>query len=126
MGVYLVHQFRRWAVRHHVKDDVLCDAVAEMSSGLVDADLGGGLMKKRLPRRGHGKRGSFRSLVGWRRGSHWYFLHGYAKNDLSNVNHDEEVACRRRASDLLAQTAETLDRRLTLGELFEVKCDAKT
>ncbi|MEY2912716.1 MAG: hypothetical protein RLZZ184_2025 [Cyanobacteriota bacterium] len=42
---------------------VLCNAVAEMLAGLYDADLGGGLFKKRIARSGKGKRASFRTLV---------------------------------------------------------------
>ena len=38
-------------------DSALCDAVAEMAQGLIDADLGGGVVKKRIGLAGRGKRG---------------------------------------------------------------------
>jgi hypothetical protein len=41
----------------------LCDAVREMQQGIYEADLGGGLLKKRISRHGQGKSGGFRTIV---------------------------------------------------------------
>ena len=32
-----------------LNDQALCEAVVEMARGLIDADLGGGVVKKRVP-----------------------------------------------------------------------------
>jgi hypothetical protein len=40
----------------------LCEAVREMTQGLIDADLGGGLVKKRVGMAGRGKRSGARTL----------------------------------------------------------------
>ena len=42
-------------------------AAAEIVAGQVDADLGGGLFKKRLARQGGGKRSGYRVLIGYKK-----------------------------------------------------------
>ena len=59
----------------------LCLAVAEMAAGLIDADLGGGVVKKRIALPGRGKSGSTRTLVATNKGTRWFFLYGFEKND---------------------------------------------
>jgi hypothetical protein len=39
-------------------------AVEETAAGLIDADLGGRVYKKRVPLPGRGKRGGARTLIG--------------------------------------------------------------
>ena len=55
--------FTRWMRKTGLADTALCAAVDEMVRGLVDADLGGGVVKKRVPLPGRGKSGSTRTLV---------------------------------------------------------------
>jgi hypothetical protein len=55
MAVYRVRSFSRWARKQRLSDRVLCDAVREMQQGVYEADLGGGLLKKRIARPGQGK-----------------------------------------------------------------------
>jgi putative transcriptional regulator len=48
--------FSRWMRKTELTDEALCGAVREMSQGLIDADLGGGVVKKRVGLAGRGKR----------------------------------------------------------------------
>ena len=77
-----------------------------MAAGLVDADLGGGLFKKRVARPGQGKSGGFRTLVATNRGDRWVFAFGFPKNERSNIDKDEEEALKKLATHLLSLTAE--------------------
>jgi hypothetical protein len=52
-----------------------------MAAGLIDADLGGSVYKKRVPTPGRGKRGGARIILGSNRGDRWFFLFGFEKND---------------------------------------------
>ena len=45
MAVYKTRWFDRWARKEGLKSADLCLAVDEMTRGLIDADLGGGLVK---------------------------------------------------------------------------------
>jgi hypothetical protein len=52
MTVYKTKWFDRWAQKEGLTDLSLCMAAREIGSGLVDADLGSGLYKKRVARLG--------------------------------------------------------------------------
>lgn len=56
-----------------LSEDALCAAVVEMAQGLIDADLGGGVVKKRVGLSGHGKPGGARTLVATNKGNRWFF-----------------------------------------------------
>jgi hypothetical protein len=71
-------------------DAVLCKAVQEMAGGLIDADLGGSVVKKRVGLAGRGKRGGVRTLIATNKGNRWFFVFGFEKNERGNIN-DEEL-----------------------------------
>jgi hypothetical protein len=102
----------------------LCDAVREMMAGLYEADLGGGLLKKRIARPGQGKRGGFRTLVATNKEDRWVFVFGFPKNQRSNIDKDEEVALKNLATYLLSLTTQALYTAQRAGELMEINCDA--
>lgn len=68
MSVLKRKDFARWQAGEKLPDDALCKAVTEMESGLVDADLGGFLYKKRVARPGGGKSGGYRTVLSARIG----------------------------------------------------------
>ena len=121
MRVLKVKTFARWARKERLSDAVLRAAVGEMWYGLVDVDLGGGLIKKRVPRAGTGKRGGYRTLLAADLRERWVFLYGFAKNERSNVTNDELLALRRLAQTYLAKSEATVQRLLQAGELVEAK-----
>ena len=71
--VFKTRYFARWVRKTDLTDNSLCKAVSEMAAGLVDADLGGGVVKKRVALPGRGKSGGARTLVATNRGSRWFF-----------------------------------------------------
>ena len=103
-------------------DQALASAVAEIASGLVDADLGGDIVKKRVALPGQGKRGGARTIVATRMNDRWIFLFGFAKNERSSIGKDELRALQEVARDLLELDAEQLEIAILKGELTEV-CD---
>ena len=54
--VFKTRHFGRWMRKKELTDDALCAAVMEMAQGLIDADLGCGVVKKRIGLAGRGKR----------------------------------------------------------------------
>lgn len=125
MAVYKTRWFDRWARREGLAASSLCAAVHEMAQGLVDADLGGGLVKKRIARPGLGKRGGYRSLVATNRGNRWVFVFGFPKNERSNIDKDETEALKKLAAHLLSLSPQAVATAKQAGELIEVDCDAK-
>jgi hypothetical protein len=55
--------FQKFARKEKISDAALCEAVAHAGAGLIDADLGGGLLKQRVARPGAGKSGGYRTLI---------------------------------------------------------------
>lgn len=125
MTIYKTRWFARWANKQGLTSPSLCAAVREMTEGLYDADLGNGMLKKRIARPGQGKRSGFRTLVATNKGNRWIFLFGFPKNERSNIDKDEEVALKLLAAHLLSLTAQSLDQAQHAGELMEVNCDAQ-
>ena len=91
----------------------------------MDADLGGGVVKKRIGLAGRGKRGGVRTLVATNRGNRWFFVFGFEKNDRANIGDDELEALKYIAHDLLARTGAQLDVAVRDGVLKEICHDHK-
>ena len=115
--------FARWQTRERLPDSALCGAVQEMENGLIDADLGGSLYKKRVARAGAGKSGGYRSLLSARIGSRYVFLHGFPKSATANITQGEKKALQYAGKVLLNLTAAALATALKIGTLQEVHCD---
>ena len=88
-------------------DRLLRKAIEEMERGLVDADLGSGVYKKRIALPGRGKSGSTRTLIATNTAARWIFLYGYEKNEKDNITQGELAAWKLFAQDLL-ECSETL------------------
>jgi hypothetical protein len=79
----------RFARKERISDPSLSEAISRAELGLVDADLGGGLIKQRVARPGEGRSGGFRVLVAYRKGNRAVFVYGFAKNERDNIDPDE-------------------------------------
>lgn len=112
--------FCRWMRKTELDDRILLDAVDEMERGLIDADLGGGVYKKRIALPGRGKRGSTRTLIATNREDRWIFLTGFEKNERSNITQKELCAWKMIAQDLIACTDEALEILNKHGELEKI------
>ena len=115
--------FARWQASEKLSDAALCKAVQEMESGLIDADLGGFLYKKRVARPGSGKSGGYRTLLSARIGSPYVFLHGFPKSDKANITQDEKRALQFAGEVFLELSSEALSKALQSGVLMEVDCE---
>jgi hypothetical protein len=83
--VFMTRHFSRWLSKTDLSVEALCKAIEEMERGLVDANLGGGIMKKRVALRGRGKRGSARTLVATNNLNRWFFLFGFETSETISV-----------------------------------------
>lgn len=125
MAVFQTRWFSRWARKQGLSASALCAAVAEIQQGLYEADLGGGLVKKRVARPGQGKSRGFRTLIATNRGDRWIFVFGFPKNVRSNIDQTEEAALKLLSAKLLVLSARDLKTAVEAGELLEVMCDEK-
>ena len=118
--VFKTRYFGRWMRKTELGNRALCEAVAEIAQGLVDADLGGGVVKKRVALPGRGKSGGARTLVATNKGNRWFFVFGFEKNDRANISDQELEALQDIAQDLLARTSEQLDLAVQTSALEEI------
>jgi hypothetical protein len=123
--VFKTKTFERWA-RKVLRASVLCKAASEIEQGLFEADLGGGLCKKRIALPGQGKNGSSRTLVAKKHLDAIFFLAGREKSDPGTDFSEKEVeAAKIIASGLQAADALKLDELLTAGILKEICNDTQ-
>ncbi|WP_301101195.1 type II toxin-antitoxin system RelE/ParE family toxin [Propionivibrio sp.] len=118
--MFKTKHFSRWMRKTDLTDRTLSDAVKEMVCGLIDADLGGGVVKKRVALPGRGKRGGARTLVATNKGNRWFFVFGFEKSERANIQDDELEALQEIAAELLARTSRQLDEAVKDGALEEV------
>ena len=121
MRVFKTRQFAKWAAKEGIADNALIVAVTEMEHGLVDADLGGHVFKKRVGLQGRGKSGGVRTLLAYRLGDRAFFVFGFAKNERDNIDDKELKALKRLASVYLGYDGAQLEQAKIEGLLIEVK-----
>jgi hypothetical protein len=112
--------FCRFARREKIKDAALKDAVARAERGIIDADLGGGVIKQRLARPGQGKSGGYRSIIIFRKGERAFFVYGFAKSDRDNIEPDETAVFKKSARAFFALSEKQLNALLKEAALTEV------
>lgn len=123
--VFKTRYFNRWMRKTELTDIALCAAVTEMEQGLIDADLGGGVVKKRVGLAGRGKRGGARTLVATNKATRWFFVFGFEKNDRANISDDELEGLKDIAEQLLARTEKQLNEAVHDETLTEICNDHK-
>jgi|ERR1039457_2694807 hypothetical protein len=123
MRVFKNKWFNHWASKEGILDTTLLDAAKEIATGMVDADLGGCLFKKRLPRARAGKRGGYRVVVGYKRPNteRIVFLYAFAKNDKTNISVKEEAALSLAAQSFVATTDKHVQELLATGSIWEAQ-----
>jgi len=121
--VFVTKVFNRFARKEGLDDERLCQAIGRAEVGLVDARLGGGLIKQRVARRGRGRSGGYRTVVAYRTLSRSVFLYGFAKNERENIDDRELDDFKKLASLYLGYSDVQIAAALKATELTEVICD---
>lgn len=115
----------RFARREKIRDGDLAEAVRRAGRGLIDADLGGGIIKQRVARADQGRSGGYRMLLAYRDGHRAVFLYGFAKNERENIEDDELKTLREIGAAWLAAYAPRIARAIKENALQEVHDDDK-
>jgi hypothetical protein len=110
----------RFTKNEAISDESLVAAIKTAKRGLIDADLGGGLIKQRVARPGQGKRGGFRMLIGFR-SDRAIFLFGFAKNERDNIDDKQLTTLREIVASWFAADDKKIAQAIKDGLLIEVK-----
>lgn len=121
MRVFKGVDFNDWANDNQISDKSLIKALDEIAGGLVDANLGGGLLKKRVALDGRGKRGGARTILAFRIGERAFFIYAFAKNKKSDLTPKETKALKLLAKTYFALPDKELDALVRQGELIEIE-----
>jgi hypothetical protein len=119
----------KWMVRYIQQEQVslkaLGEAIARAERGLIDAELGSGLIKQRVARAGKGRSAGYRTIIAYRRADMAFFLYGFAKSERENIEEDELRFARELGDALLTATEEGIATSTKLGELEEIAYDCE-
>lgn len=102
--VYKNKAFARFARKARITDAELWRAAQLVNEGLIDADLGGGVVKQRIARAGQGKSGGSRSIILFKRNERAVYVYGFEKKDLASIRSNELEAFRELAAVVLGYT----------------------
>ena len=121
MRIFKTRIFARFARKVVLTDTALSNAMMDAKRGLIDADLGGGVIKQRIARRGDGKSGGFWTIVLFRLQERAVFVYGFEKSARDNIQDDELQAFRRLARQMLSYDDTELAAAIKAGVLIEVR-----
>ena len=119
MRLFKTKPFARFAKRERIADALLVEAISRAERGLIDADLGGGVIKQRIARPGQGRSGGYRTLIAVRYGDRAIFMTGFAKNERDNITDNELATFKDLAEDWLGASDVRIAMELELGNLLE-------
>ena len=124
MRIFKTKWFARFARKESVEDAALVAAIRQIKAGQVDADLGGGIVKQRVARRGQGKSGGYRTIIAYRSGDRAVFLHGFAKSEVDNIDADDLERLKVAARQMLSWDQRQISKQLVSGAWLEIEDDA--
>jgi hypothetical protein len=118
--IFKTKTFNKWMIKSDLSDSDIQSAVEEMKNGLIDANLGGNVFKKRVALSGRGKSSSARTIVASRLSNYWFFMYGFNKNEKSNIDKTELRYFQELAKTFLDLNSTQLNIALNNQELWEI------
>jgi hypothetical protein len=111
--------FSRFAKKEGITTNELKGIVRDIEKGLWDADLGGGVYKKRVARPGAGKSGGYRTIVFFKNGERTFFQYCFPKSARENIDMKELRFLKESAKFNLHLIEEHLNGLISDGEWIE-------
>ena len=116
----MTKQFSKWLAKQKIPSDELAVALNELKNDNFEANLGGNIYKKRIRFEGKGKSGSGRTIICYKKDDRAIFVHGFAKNEKSNLSTKELVAFKAFSKILLSLTPEQINTAIKNGDFKEI------
>lgn len=120
MRIFKTKLFHQWAQKIKLNNDKLTLAIDEINKGLSEARLGANLYKKRISLKNKGKRGGLRTIIALKKDDRAFYIYGYAKNTLANINDKERQTLTKLGKDYLNMNEKEIARMLKFNKLIEV------
>ena len=113
--------FQRFARREKITNEALKDAISRAQKGIIDADLGGNIIKQRIARSGQGKSGGYRTIIMYKKDNKAFFVYGFAKSERENIDKNEIDVFKKSAKELLVLSDKQIQELIENGALTEVE-----
>jgi hypothetical protein len=120
LKVFKTKWFDRFSRKNGIDDRSLREAIERAENGLIDADLGGGVIKQRIARKGQGRSGGYRTIILFKQGNRSFFVYGFAKSDQENIEKSDEECFKELAINLLNISESYLAELIAKGDFMEV------
>ncbi len=117
----MTKHFSKWLSKQKISAKDLNTAISEVQSGHFEASLGGHLYKKRIRFEGQGKSGSGRTIICYKKEDRAIFIHGFAKNEKSNLSRKELQVFKELSQIILGFSAKEIAIAIENGDFIEVK-----
>lgn len=121
MRIFKNKWFAKFARKEGISDEKLIQAVLAVDAENIDADYGGGVIKQRIGRPQEGKSGGYRTIILYRQGDKVFFVYGFAKSVLENINKGDVQGFKQLAKILLSVTEQQVAVMLEKGEIEEIR-----
>lgn len=120
MRIFKTKAFDKFAQKKQISDDELLDAVMRAEQGLIDADLGGNIIKQRIAREGQGRSSGFRSFILYRINENSYFVAAISKNEQENITPKQLALLKLLSKEYTEKTMQQIEHELEKGLLIEI------
>lgn len=97
--------------------------MAEVEKRRIEASLGHYLYKKRVARSGQGKRGSYRTILAFKKEQRLFFLFGFDKGAKDNISKKEKDVLKKLSKELMGYVDSALEKSAKTGFLIKVECE---
>lgn len=124
LRIFKTKPFSRFAKRERITD-AMYEAVERAEKGILDADLGGNIIKQRVARQRQGRSKGYRVLIAVRIKKRYVFMHGFAKNEKSNIEDDELDVLKTYGAAWLNADEKIIKISLKEGKLEEINYESK-
>ena len=112
--------FHRFAKKEGIADSELKEIVKQLENGQFYADLGGGVYKMELARKGKGKHGGYRAIVMFKSEFRTFFAYGFPKSKIGNIEDDVLRNYKEQAKENFSLTEEQINYWLKNNILIEI------
>ena len=121
MRIFKSKWFAKLARKEEISDEKLIQAVNDADAGNIDVDYGGGVIKQRISRSKTRKSGGYRTIILYRHGDKAFFVYGFAKNVLQNIDKADVQGFKKLAKVMLSATEPQTELMLDKGEIEEIR-----
>jgi hypothetical protein len=128
VAFYKISSFKKSTKKINISDQQLLNAAQEVKNGKFEADLGSGVIKKRIAIGGKGKSGGVRVIIFFKVNNHLFFADGWTKSTFSSkgtkeIEDDELEAYKQLSKLFLGYTDSKINELITHGILEEIICE---